>query len=276
MSTGRRARGKGWAIAALLACAACSGTREKREVEVPPSPEVLRILTWNLHHGEGSDGRFDLERIAAVIRATDPDWVALQEIDRGVGRTNGVDMPAELARLTGLQPVFGDNIDYQGGRYGNLALVRTPPERVVNHALPSHYAGEQRGLLELQWATPRGVRRFFVTHWDYRGDYEGERLASVELVRARLEDSEHELAVLAGDLNALPSSSVIACLDGFLEPAHGATPQPTYPAGAPERMIDYVWLDAAEGAWRVQSCEVLGEATASDHRPLLVVLVQAP
>ncbi|MBK9386773.1 MAG: endonuclease/exonuclease/phosphatase family protein [Planctomycetes bacterium] len=266
------ARVKGWAIAALLACAACSGTREEREVERLPIPEELRILTWNLHHGEGGDGRFDLERIASVIRASDPDWVALQEIDRGVRRTQGIDMPAELARLTGLHPVFGDNLDYQGGRYGNLALVRTPPEHAMNHALPSHYVGEQRGLLELQWSTPHGVRRFFVTHWDYRGDYEGERLASVEHMRTRLEESAHELAVLAGDLNALPSSGVIACLDGFLDPAHGATPQPTYPAASPERMIDYVWLDAAESSWSVQRCEVLGEATASDHRPLLVVL----
>jgi endonuclease/exonuclease/phosphatase family metal-dependent hydrolase len=254
---------------ALLLLGAC---RAQTEVTPEAPPETLRVLTWNLHHGEGGDGRFDLERIACVIRAADPDWVALQEIDRGVRRTQGIDMPAELARLTGLHPVFGDNIDYQGGRYGNLALVRTPPERVVNHALPSHYAGEQRGLLELQWSTPRGARRFLVTHWDYRGDYEGERLASVEHVRTQLEGSDHELAVLAGDLNALPSSPVIACLDGFLDPAHGSTPLATYPAAAPERMIDYVWLDTPGRAWSVESCRVLDEATASDHRALLVVL----
>jgi endonuclease/exonuclease/phosphatase family metal-dependent hydrolase len=279
------ARGMGWAIAVLLACAACSGTRE---AAAPPRPEVLRVLTWNLHHGEGVDGRFDLERIAAVIRAVEPDWVALQEIDRGVRRTQGVDMPAELARLTGLHAVFGDNIDYQGGRYGNLALVRTPPERAVNHPLPSHYAGEQRGLLELAWSTPRGERRFFVTHWDYRGGYDGERQASVEFLREKLgggagegasskvSGASGELVVLAGDLNALPDSAVIARLQEFLAPAHGAEPRATYPAAAPERMIDYVWFAPEAGAWRVRECRVLEEPTASDHRPLLVELERQP
>ena len=66
------------------------------------APATLRVMTWNIRHGEGLDGRVDLERIAAVIRASGADLVGLQEVDRGVRRTGGVDMPAELARLTGL------------------------------------------------------------------------------------------------------------------------------------------------------------------------------
>jgi endonuclease/exonuclease/phosphatase family metal-dependent hydrolase len=45
-----------------------------------------------------------------VIRSVQPDLVALQEVDQGTQRTNQVDQPAELARLTGMNVVFGGNI----------------------------------------------------------------------------------------------------------------------------------------------------------------------
>lgn len=41
--------------------------------------DTVRVLIYNIHHGAGTDGRLDLERIAAVIRAQDPDVVLLQE-----------------------------------------------------------------------------------------------------------------------------------------------------------------------------------------------------
>ena len=75
----------------------------------------LRVLTYNIHHGEGVDGKLDLKRIAQVITSVDPDLVALQEVDRGTRRTQEIDQPAELAQLTKMHVVFGGNIRYQGG-----------------------------------------------------------------------------------------------------------------------------------------------------------------
>jgi hypothetical protein len=40
-------------------------------------PAELRVLTYNIHHGEGVDGKFDLPRIAEVIKSASPDLVAL-------------------------------------------------------------------------------------------------------------------------------------------------------------------------------------------------------
>jgi hypothetical protein len=65
-------------------------------------PQTLRVLTYNIHHGEGVDGRLDVERIARLINEHQPDLVALQEVDRGVARTLGRNLPGELSKLTGL------------------------------------------------------------------------------------------------------------------------------------------------------------------------------
>ena len=43
-------------------------------------PVTLRILSYNIKHGEGMDKRIGLKRIAGVIAKESPDLVALQEI----------------------------------------------------------------------------------------------------------------------------------------------------------------------------------------------------
>ena len=84
----------------------------------PAALPALRVLSYNLHHGEGDDGKLDLPRLAAVITASGADLVALQEVDQKTTRTGGVDQAAELARLTGLRFRYGKALDYQGGAYG--------------------------------------------------------------------------------------------------------------------------------------------------------------
>src|SRR5688572_12746619 len=82
------------------------------------TPLRLRVLTYNIHHAEGTDGKLDLARIARVIHEQQPDLVALQEVDVKTRRTGGVDQAAELAKLTGMHVAFGKGIDFQGGEYG--------------------------------------------------------------------------------------------------------------------------------------------------------------
>src|SRR5688500_2206377 len=82
-----------------------------------PAGKTLRVLSYNIHHAEGTDGKLDVARIAGVIKAAGPDLVAVQEVDRNTTRTNKVDQAAELARLTGLHGEFARAIDLQGGQY---------------------------------------------------------------------------------------------------------------------------------------------------------------
>ena len=60
---------------------------------------TLRVLTYNIHHAAGTDGKVDIERIARVIQSAKPDLVALQEVDQATKRSGGVDQLARLAEL---------------------------------------------------------------------------------------------------------------------------------------------------------------------------------
>lgn len=236
------------------------------------SPRRIRVLSYNIHHGEGTDGKIDLERIAKVIRSAEPDLVALQEVDRGVRRTAGADQPKELARLAEMKVIFERNITYQGGDYGNAVLSRLPVKRHKNHALPSHYKGEQRGVLEVELELPdeKSPLLFLATHLDYRPD-DKERLASAKKIEELLADRPDTPAILAGDLNATPDSEVLKLFAKTWQVPKTTEKTLTYPSQDPKKHIDYVLFRPAN-RWKVIEVRVLEETVASDHRPILIVL----
>jgi endonuclease/exonuclease/phosphatase family metal-dependent hydrolase len=248
---------------------------------IAAEPVRLRVLSYNIHHGEGADGKLDLPRIAKVIKGAKADLVALQEVDWRVARSGDVDQPAELARLTGMHVAFGANIALGAGEYGNAVLSRTPILESKNHALPNVDAGEQRGVLavRIEWPAPGAAIHFLATHFDHRRD-ERERIASAEAINKLVDKlaepagsadaKQQPLMILAGDLNATPESKPLTELAKHWKNASEG-PQPTIPVGRPARQIDFVLFRPVQ-RWKVVSTTVLDEPIASDHRPILAVL----
>jgi endonuclease/exonuclease/phosphatase family metal-dependent hydrolase len=255
------------------------GTRALAEL-----PNEIRVVTYNIHHGEGTDRKTDLKRIANLLLAVEPHVVALQEVDQGTRRAGGVDQPAELAKLTGMQVVFGRNIDFDGGGYGTAVLTKLPVKSHKKEKLKSFYAPtkenpEQRGvqILELGDEGEPGLL-FLNTHLDYRPPNE-ERMASAKTINELVAKHGGRPAVLAGDLNATPESQPIeelrkqwqvVGLQAEAKPS-SALPILTFPAEKPDKWIDYVLVRPAE-KWEVIEVRVIDEGVASDHRPLLAVL----
>jgi endonuclease/exonuclease/phosphatase family metal-dependent hydrolase len=248
-------------------------------------PREIRVVTYNIHHGEGTDKKFDLPRIAKVVMAEKPDIVALQEVDQRTRRASGVDQPAEFARLTGMRVVFGRNIPYDGGGYGTAVLTRLPIRSCQSVKLKSFYKDtpehkEQRGVQVLELGGRNGPRLMFLcTHLDYRPP-DDERMASAKTINELIRKRGSELAIIAGDFNATPESGPIREFEKVWKVAGGdgadAKPQAaeailTFPADKPDRRIDYVMYRPAD-RWNVVEVRVLGETVASDHRPVLTVL----
>jgi endonuclease/exonuclease/phosphatase family metal-dependent hydrolase len=249
--------------------------RSKREIVFAVQKQAealrLRVLSYNIHHCEGVDGKLDVARIAQVIRAVEPDLVALQEVDEKVQRSQSVDQPAELARLTKMHVVFGPNIPLQGGAYGNAVLSRFPIRRHENLKLPRLDDGEQRGVLQLEIDLPSSDQPllFLATHFDHRPKNE-ERLASAKAILGMTANRPNQPALLAGDLNDLPDSAVLTEINQHWKRAN-EKPLPTIPVGKPARQIDFILL-RPEGSWRVIETTVVEETVASDHRPILATL----
>ncbi len=259
----------------LYAAALCAAGEESK---IPR----IAVLSYNIHHGEGMDGKINLPRIAGVIRSVAPDLAAVQEVDRKTQRSGGVDQAATLARLTGMEMVFGRTIDYQGGQYGNMILSRLNIRASANHPLPFTQGREPRAVLraEVLWPDgeaapldPEGIV-LYATHFDHTPDSTDRLAAAAEIERLAKADGDRP-ALLAGDLNTTPGSPTLAVLTRLWTIAETGRPLFTTPVKRPQRQIDFI-LYRPKSRWRVLEVRVLDEAEASDHRAILAVLELLP
>lgn len=245
-------------------------------------PRALRVLVYNIHAGKDAERVDNLRRVAALIASTEADLVLLQEIDRGTSRSGGVDQLAVLMRLTRFHGAFGKSLDYQGGDYGIAILSRWPVtahETVPLHVEPpqSRAGGsvEPRVALFADVAAPWGAMTVVNTHLDASAD-DTWRRQEVSRLLAAIRGRPRPPLLAGGDFNATPDSAVYAMLrDAPLTDAWsvcGRGNEQTYPAISPAKRIDYLFL--APGT-RCSDASVL-DTTASDHRPLLVVVEPLP
>ena len=237
-------------------------------------PTTLRVLCYNIHYGQGTDGQYDLERLAEVINKASPDLVALQEVDVGVKRSGQVHQAQRLGELTKMSVRFGPTQHYQGGLYGNAVLTRLPILDVVIQPLPYTESTSQRttyprGAIAVTVRGPEGKPlRFVSTHFQH--NVPEDRLAEAKAINKLFAGPENMPTILAGDMNAVPDSEPIQELLKHWSNAIDEQSSPTAPSKKPTSRIDYIFYRPAP-MFRVSHAEVIAESMASDHRPVLAV-----
>ncbi len=221
----------------------------------------LRVLTYNVHHCEGTDGQFDYDRIAGIINRLKPDIAALQEIDVKTNRASGADQAAVLARLTGLRHVFGRAIDFDSGQYGLAILSRLEIREVIRTSLPTQPGSEPRIALaaRIKLDAEPGEVVVVDTHLCHRSNQV--RTMQTTQLNEFTDPGSDVPVILAGDFNARPKSEPMNVLLDFN----------WLDAVAPQSRIDYVIL-RKDDPWEIVDVEVIDEPVASDHDPVLVTL----
>ncbi|MBR5845412.1 MAG: endonuclease/exonuclease/phosphatase family protein [Rikenellaceae bacterium] len=220
----------------------------------------LVLMSYNVRNGKGMDNKRNLNRTAAVIRAAQPDVVALQEIDSVTRRSEGNDVAAVLGRKCSMYHTFSKAIDYDGGGYGVALLSREKPVAVQRFALPGRE--EARTLLYVEFEQYAVVS----THLSLTAE---DRMASLAVI-----DSVATMCTkpiyIAGDWNATPESAFGRALGEKMQYLTD-TKACTFPADNPDRVIDYI-VAPHDQAVEVLRREVVNEPMASDHRPIIAVV----
>lgn len=228
-------------------------------------------MTYNIHVGVGMDKKLDLARIAAVIMNERPDLVGLQEVDRGVRRTELKDEIVELSKLTGMEFAFAHNLDYQGGQYGVAILSRFPIQKIDHRKYENLREAERRGMIRIEVKLRDKTLNFVTTHLDYQ--YEDGRVFETEQLLRFLQDVKGPMIVV-GDFNDDSLGGAYKLMRAKFDDAwSGAKPGEaglSYPADKPTKRIDYIFTRKsdrikAKRAWIVSSL-------ASDHLPVIADL----
>jgi len=231
-------------------------------------------MTYNIHVGVGMDKKLDLQRIADVIKHEKPDIVGLQEVDRGVKRTEGKDEIAELAKMTEMHFAFAHNLDYQGGQYGVAILSRYPIASVDHRKYENKRVAERRGMLRVELNVGGRVLNFVTTHLDYQ--FDDSRLFETEQLLSFLADVKGPM-IVTGDFNDEPKGSSYKLMSGRFEDAwiggRAKDDGLSYPSDKPVKRIDYIFTRAAKGTERVKTKRAwIVNTLASDHLPVVADL----
>ncbi len=264
----------------------------------------MKLLTYNIHHWEGSDGRVDAARVTEVIQQSGADVVALNEVFHpAVTQPGGQPLLEATAHALDMAYLFGETLPFDPhagfpAPYGNALLTRYPILSAQSHLTVDLPGREQRGFLRAVLDTGDSLSlTIYITHLDHR--HEDARLAQLKSMMAliaRFGDHPH---LILGDFNALAAADVAARdarpgsenLSGGQVVPHllragytdayataGDGPPETWPTSGPSARIDYAFL-APPLVTTLRGCrrwDTPLARLASDHFPVLIELATLP
>ncbi|MFN2123841.1 MAG: endonuclease/exonuclease/phosphatase family protein [Candidatus Promineifilaceae bacterium] len=235
-------------------------------VELGNAP--LRVMTYNIHFGTSPEGQLDLESLAQVIEAEQPDVVSLQEVSRGWVINGSMDMLVWLANRLQMDLFFGPASDAQ---WGNGVLTRVPILEQSYHALPTEDLLLKRGFIHTRLVGPNYQEIDLINthyhHLDDGGDIREFQSQAILDYAKGLSPS-----IIMGDLNAEHGMKEIDMLVdsgyGDVLNLEGVEPGNTNPVPDPFRRIDYIFITPD----LMPSLAVVPYSEASDHLPIAVTV----
>lgn len=238
----------------------------------------LNVMTFNMHHGRGTDRKVDLERIAKVIRTSKADLIGLNEVDRYFSkRSDYVDQISWLAKKLNMDHAYGQAISLQPKastefrEYGNAVLSRYPIVFQQNHSfIYRSRLMENRSLLEVLIELPQQHLKSYITHLSLN-PFIHQKQTNFILQHCR--DSSLP-TVIMGDWNMRPKSRAWRKITrDFRDVCHEREENQyfyTFPSSRPKSQLDYIFISED---LHVHSVEVVqNDPCASDHLPLQATL----
>lgn len=235
--------------------------------------DTLRIMTYNLRFGECASMR----RISEEIKAQNPDFVALQEVDVNSARTmakanNYLNFINELAYHTGMFGHFGRTLNFSipDGYYGVGILSRHPVKAIETIELPNPEGVEPRVLLIGRFLL-NGKKPivFASTHLDVK-KAETRTLQAQTIIEKIT--AQPLAAIVCGDFNAEPGSEAVKVFEQKGRTLCGLAP--TYPSDSPRVKLDYIFGFPSADFRLLTTCEGPASPTAaSDHLPVISTIV---
>jgi len=233
------------------------------------------IVSYNIRHGKGVDGKLDIARIGRLVADQKPRFAGIQEVDMLTERVGGIDTCAELAKATGMHATFAKAIPYSGGEYGVALLSREKPLSVRRVPLP----GKEPRVLLLCEFDDCWVGN---THLDVSMQNEI-RLESVRIMERELRTCAGKPVFVMGDWNSKPSSDVLSGIRRFMRVLscedkatfHGSKVKHPKELENANHCIDYIAVDASHAdSYDVVDASVVEERRFSDHAPIRLTIRQ--
>lgn len=233
---------------------------------------MIRIVTYNIHKCRGLDRREHPARIAEVLRETDADIIALQEVLSIAGAARERHQARFLAEELGMSYYLGENRKLRGGAYGNVTLSRLPLEHPVRNYDITWNRREQRGCLRTDFSIGGRALHVFNIHLGtafIERRHQARQLVGPEILNSpELEGAR----VVLGDFNEWTRGLASRLLATHLKSAdirQHLRRARTYPGVLPLLHLDHIYYDRALKLTRLTLHKTRSALVASDHLPLV-------
>ena len=242
------------------------------------SSTVLKVLDWNIHHGVGTDGVYNLSRFVDWIVKAGANVVSLNEVEKYTGWGNE-DQPARFASLLKSKTgktwyyAFAQRDGNTNGQ-GNLLLTTFPIESKGGYELSYSRSVARIAIIV------NGIRvNVYSTHLD--ADSSSRRTTQMKELKAWA-DNYPEQRILAGDYNAWPGATEISQMtSGHYDTWALAVSQNIDVAysgntagNTRNSRIDYIFSSKGATRLKLTKSQVFDTRNSSgvmpsDHRPLM-------
>jgi len=231
---------------------------------------MIKVASYNMRKGIGTDRRRNPERILEVLREIDADVIALQEADRRFGTRAAVLSSHLLDEHSPWKAIPLGARESSMGWHGNALLVRKDATVADSEAihLPTM---EPRGAVMADVRVDGTMIRVVGMHLDLSGL---RRRLQAHTIMAHVEASaQQHPTVMMGDLNEWSRHS--GCLRDFARHMDFAATGPSFHARRPVGRLDRIMVSRD---LKIIDCGVHASACArkaSDHLPIWAVLEAA-
>lgn len=243
------------------------------------SGTLLKVMSWNTHHGIGTDGKYSLGRFVTWIVRSGANVVVLNEVERYIGSYGNEDQAARYAAL--LRSATGKtwyyNFAHRTGRstgQGNLILSTFRLEDTDDHLL-----SYDRSVARVQILV-NGIRvNVFGTHLD--AESSSRRATQMNQLKSYASSFSQQW-IYGGDFNAWPGATEIKIMTSSNYDAWAvAVANNTDIAYAGNlagntrnSRIDYVFYSKNASRLHLKSTRVFDTRNSSgvspsDHRPVM-------
>ena len=227
--------------------------------------QALRIASYNVRAGLGTDLRRDPARSLAVIDALDPDLIVLQEADFRMGVRPTALPRGRIAELTALVPVpVGGHPDSLG--WHGIALLTRPALRVEAVTCIDLPGLEPRGAVIADLATALGPLRVAGVHL---GLLRRSRRQQLDHLRLTLGAMAQRPTLILGDFNEW---SLRRGLGRIARDFRIVTPGRSFPSNRPLLALDRIAHSPDLAVSPLPLPRVPRGPQPSDHLPILAEL----
>ncbi len=188
-------------LSAALLLQSCAPSKETTAVPSATEKKALtttvKILTVNARHSLKE--KSDVRKLAKLIKSTQAEIVAVQQIEKPEEGNDGFDAVKELAKQTDMYNFFGKARFFEGFDSGNALLSMYPIKNTIIHELPAAKGKVRRSLAF--GAVDVGLRNLDVASTELDDQSASERAAQAEEISSFSKQYAGELLVVCGDFN---------------------------------------------------------------------------